>query len=631
MSITLKGVGRMHLTGHNRENIRGLVDAKSRRYTVLAALQGLMGAVIVTATSLVYAFEPNSLHNASLTMAMAICGAIAALYYISIHQFLKKKYLAGSTLFLSLISGLNILLVVSATGGLDSPYYALWLLALVIAGFFGMTATWIVFLLTAAYFVYVFWLNDFSRDFIVGHLGELTMTLATAFIAEWIHRALGRSDLQHATVSKLSGKLTAESLKSEVIMDSVGEGILVVDTNRRIQLFNPAAVGLTGWDVSTAQGIDYRLVLNLRDQAGNKLSDQSDPMTSMWQQGKNLVRNDLTMETKGGKKISVSLSLSPLFDNEHQISGGIALFRDISEEKEVERQRNEFISTASHEMRTPVAAIEGYLSLAMNTSVATIDERAKGYLEKAHTSTRHLGDLFRDLLSITKIEDKHEGGEEFINLTEMVQSAVDDMKFEANKKSLEIQFGPDEEHVRGEQFTMPVYAVKANPQRLREVTMNLIENAIKFTSEGSVRVTIGGNDQTVTVSVIDTGIGIASEDITHLFQKFYRIDNSSTRTIGGTGLGLYLCRSIIERAGGKIWVESKPKQGSSFKFSLPRQASEKVKKEDVVKGAQPSHSEIPAYAAPTRTPVNAAVAPAAPPAPVQATGLKVMNDIKKPA
>lgn len=626
------------------------MDVKYRHYSVLAALQGLMGAVIVTATSLVYAFEPESLQNASLTMAMAISGAIAGLYYISLHQFLKKNYLKGSTIALSVISGINVLLVVMATGGLDSPYYALWLLALVIAGFFGMTATWIVFLITAGYFGYVFWQNDFSRDYIVGHLGALIMTLATAIIAEWIHRSLGRSAMQHAAVTKLSGKLTAESLKSEAIMQSVGEGVLVVDTNRRIQLFNPAAVNLTGWDVSTAQGIDYRLVLNLRGGDGNKLDDNSDPMTNMWQQGKNLVRNDLTMETKGGKKISITLSLSPLYDTEHKVSGGIGLFRDISAEKEVERQRNEFISTASHEMRTPVAAIEGYLSLAMNSSVATIDERAKQYLEKAHSSTKHLGDLFRDLLSITKIEDKHEGGEEFVDLTKMVQDTVDDMKFEASKKKLEIQFGPDDQHVRGEQFTMPVYAVKANPQRLREVIMNLIENAIKFTSEGSVRVTIGGNDQTATVSVIDTGIGIASEDISHLFQKFYRIDNSSTRTIGGTGLGLYLCRSIIERAGGKIWVESTVNQGSAFKFSLPRQASEKIKKEDeVVQSAPSTKGQIPAYAAAANTestagPVPAApmpapaatvAAPAAPVPPITATApgaaMRIMNDIKKPA
>jgi two-component system phosphate regulon sensor histidine kinase PhoR len=123
---------------------------------------------------------------------------------------------------------------------------------------------------------------------------------------------------------------------------------------------------------------------------------------------------------------------------------------------------------------------------------------------------------------------------------------------------------------------MPVYAVNGNPQRLREVVMNFIENAIKFTPAGSVHVTIGGTADTVTVAVTDTGIGIAAEDIPHLFQKFYRIDSTATRTIGGTGLGLYLCRTIIERQGGRVWVESKLGEGSSFKFSLPRISSDKV-------------------------------------------------------
>lgn len=108
--------------------------------------------------------------------------------------------------------------------------------------------------------------------------------------------------------------------------------------------------------------------------------------------------------------------------------------------------------------------------------------------------------------------------------------------------------------------------------------MNLMENAIKFTSQGSVNITISGTEDTVTVSVTDTGIGISAEDIPHLFQKFYRIDNSSTRTIGGTGLGLYLCRTIIELFGGRIWVESKMGQGSSFKFSLPRLRNEELAK-----------------------------------------------------
>jgi hypothetical protein len=123
---------------------------------------------------------------------------------------------------------------------------------------------------------------------------------------------------------------------------------------------------------------------------------------------------------------------------------------------------------------------------------------------------------------------------------------------------------------QGGKAIAPLFYVKANSERLREVMMNLIDNAIKFTNEGGVKVTLEGNDKEVTVAISDTGLGIAQEDIPHLFQKFYRIDSSDTRTIGGTGLGLYLCRRVIELFNGRIWVESKPGQGSVFKFSLPR-------------------------------------------------------------
>jgi two-component system sensor histidine kinase VicK len=304
------------------------------------------------------------------------------------------------------------------------------------------------------------------------------------------------------------------------------------------------------------------------------------------------------------------------------VSGGIALFRDISAEKEVERQRDEFISTASHEMRTPVAAVEGYLSLAMNPAVATIDDRAKQYLEKAHSATQHLGQLFRDLLSVTKLEDNRLSPDEVFDLTALVKDVVSDMKFEANKKGLEIQFGAEDQRIRGENTLMPVYATRANPQRLREVMTNLIENAIKFTPQGSIRVAIGGSNDTISVSVTDSGIGIAPEDIDHLFQKFYRIDNTATRTIGGTGLGLYLCRSIIERAGGRIWVESQPGSGSTFHFSLPRQASDKIGK--TVTAAPPTPAVAPVSEAPAPTPTPApepTPVPAAPSAPVMAASV----------
>lgn len=549
----------------------------NQRYAILSSLQAVLGGVIAVTTFASYQLALTTLQDGSLTITIAALGALAALYYLSIHQLIKKQHALLSAVIISGITAMNILLVILATGGLDSPYYTLWLLSIVVAGTFGLIATLLTAGVTVAFYAYEFASHAHESGYILTHAGQLLITLATAAVAEWIHLALGRATAQHRQVTKLSGQLNEEALKSNVLMQSVGEGVLVVDAKRQIQLFNPAAVRMTGWDEGSAQNIDYRLVLNLHSADGTKLSDEADPFSMMWQGGKSLVRSDLTMQTKGGHTIAISLSLSPIYDTKHQVSGGIALFRDISAEKEVERQRNEFISTASHEMRTPVAAIEGYLSLAMNPVVAAIDDRAKGYLEKAHSSTQHLGSLFQDLLSITKLEEHAKADtQEFFDLTQLTKETAADMAFSAQKKGLEMQFGTSGEQVRKEHTVLPVYVVKANPQRLREVVMNLIENAIKFTPRGSIHVTIGGTADTVTVAVTDEGIGIATEDISHLFQKFYRIDSGATRTIGGTGLGLYLCRTIIELLGGRIWVESKLGQGSSFKFSLPLQSTDKL-------------------------------------------------------
>lgn len=555
------------------------MDLLTRRYTILSTLLAALGAVTALVTLLIFFITPNrTAQDMTLAIMLGGCGAAVFLYFISFHQILKKNHIILSTAIMSILSGLLELILITATGGLDSPYYSLWIMAIVIAGFFGQRATLIVSTATLLYFGYDFWSNDFDGSYVATHIGLLFMTIGTAAIAEWIHIFLGRGMVQEGEVQKLSGKLNAESLKTDAIMQSVAEGILVVDTKRQIQLFNPAATRITGWDKASAQGIDYRLVLNLRNAAGEKLADNDDPFALMWKGGKNLVLQDLTIETKGGHKLAASLSLSPILSSDKKITGGIMLFRDISAEKEVERQRDEFISTASHEMRTPVAAIEGYLSLAMNSSVATIDDRAKQYLDKAHNATKHLGELFRDLLSITKMEENGKSPQEVFDLGIVVRDAVADMKTEADKKNLGLQLNTSDVKVRGENSIVPVYAVKANPERIREVVMNLIENALKFTSEGTIRVTIGGTSETVTISVIDTGIGIAAEDASHLFQKFYRIDNSATRTIGGTGLGLYLCRSIIEQAGGRIWVDSKAGEGSAFRFSVPRVASNLIGK-----------------------------------------------------
>ncbi|MEO5690571.1 MAG: HAMP domain-containing sensor histidine kinase, partial [Candidatus Saccharimonadales bacterium] len=222
-------------------------------------------------------------------------------------------------------------------------------------------------------------------------------------------------------------------------------------------------------------------------------------------------------------------------------------------------------------MRTPVAAIEGYLGLALNPQTATIDDKARMYLTKAHESAEHLGQLFQDLLDVSKAEDgRLSSNPTAIDVTSFARDVTSSLQSKAINNQISLVFAPDTNDPANQTIT-PVYYVNADPNHYREVLANLIENGIKYTkSSGTVTVDISGDETHVIISIIDNGLGIPTEDISHLFQKFYRVDNTDTREIGGTGLGLYLCRRLVESMDGRIWVESVYGKGSMFFVELPR-------------------------------------------------------------
>jgi PAS domain S-box-containing protein len=586
------------------KNLGGELDQQQPSYVILARIEAAIGAIVCFGVFALYGLNVNRLLSPTASLTSATLGLVAVIYYLTIHQVLGKKRLAASTLVLSVVTALNILLIVAQTGGLDSPYYALWLLAIVTAGLFSGTATIVILIVTAVFYVVNLAVNGFDAHYTHDHLIQLALSIVAGGLAEWIHSRNRNATVQTNEIETLSGHLTEESLKAQALMSSISEGVLVTDTQRRIQLFNKSAAELTGWDEKSAQGIDYQLVLKLKNGANDaELTPETDPIAKVTREHTPIITRDLSMTTQGGRKLLVNLSVSPIYDDKKTVTGTIVLFRDISDEKTVERQKDEFVSTASHEMRTPVAAIEGYLSLALNPNVATVDDRAKNYLTKAHDAVQHLGELFRDLLSVTKAEEgRLQGHNEAVNVTDLVKSAVDDMQFVAQKKALSLVF--QSSSLRGNKAIAPIYYVKANPERLREVVMNLIDNAIKFTAKGGITVTLAGNDKEVSVAVADTGIGIAKEDATHLFQKFYRIDSSATRTIGGTGLGLYLCRTVIELFGGRIWVDAELNKGSTFSFALPRLNPAQVTALQAEAASAPAPKTIPLSGptAPTTTP-----------------------------
>ena len=361
----------------------------------------------------------------------------------------------------------------------------------------------------------------------------------------------------------------------KAILDAVDDGVLAVNSKGNILAINPAAEQITGWNGSDAAGLVFNSVLKITNNEGGEMIEISNPVNRVLRTGKNFTTRDLFIKTQSGKIVPIFLAVN-LIDGQN--SGVVVVFRDISKELKENREQAEFISTASHEMRTPVASIEGYIGLALNPATATIDARAKSYLQKAHENTKHLGQLFQDLLDITKAEDGRLKNEPVVlDAIEFSRNIWEGLKPKAEAKGLNYIFEPDN-HKTGEKTLTPVFFIHADRDHLHEILNNLFENAIKYTPNGMVSVNVTGDDNNVQISVKDSGIGIPAEDIPHLFQKFYRVDNSETREINGTGLGLFLSRKLTESIGGFLDVESEYKKGSTFTVKLPRITRENAEK-----------------------------------------------------
>lgn len=397
---------------------------------------------------------------------------------------------------------------------------------------------------------------------------------------------------------------------AEMALKAIHDGVIMTDKAGVIEFINPAAATMTGYtSTNNAIGLSYDSIIKLESKEGRELPETENPLVQAMKSGQPLAPFQcVLLAGQSGKNIPVAISVLPV---EGLSNNRIITFRNIAKELEEEGEQAEFISTASHEMRTPVASIEGYLSLALNPQTATIDERAKGYLTAAHAASQHLGKLFQDLLDATKLDDgqvkPHFVPVEMVGLVEKISN---DHQTRAKEAKISLAFGSENpaafgaEH-RIDQITYGFVDVNF----MREVLDNLIDNAIKYTpAGGSIYVNVRGDGDRVLINVTDTGMGISADDIGHIFQKFYRADNSDTRTIGGTGLGLYLVKQRVEAMGGKVWAESAFGEGSTFYVSLPRLTSDEYEKRMIVVRNQQMQAQL-------QTPHQSAAAPTAPTAP----------------
>ena len=389
-------------------------------------------------------------------------------------------------------------------------------------------------------------------------------------IFDFIKKGPGAQAGANSAGGAVAGAESAEIL-ANLVLNTIDSGVIIVLSTGVIEYINPAAVSLLGGQMAqNFLGAKLEDILKLENGQGVTIPAQNNLVFYAVNNGQNYTTREYFLVNLQGQKKPVAFKVITAHSPKNE---RIVTFYDITSELEAESEQTEFISTASHEMRTPVASIEGYLGLALNPKTATIDERAKKYLEEAHKSSQHLGKLFRDLLDVTKLDDKRIKAHLLpIEVTSTVRSIAEGQIPKMSEKNIHFTFGSSSSaNMNGGRVINQEVFAAVDVDFLREIINNLIENAIKYTNNGGgIWVNVRGDGDRVLINVTDTGIGISPEDSKHVFQKFYRADNSETRTIGGTGLGLYIVKERVEAMSGSTWVESTFGEGSTFYVAFPR-------------------------------------------------------------
>jgi len=546
---------------------------------------------------------PNGLFGIGLIVAVAagITALTSIICYIA--TTVDSTFVKPLVVYL-LFAATSGLLVVE-TGGITSPFIMLWMLAAFFGGIFAFYGALPIFVASGVFIAAEYLDQNFTANLVavVAFSSILPMILGL-----FIWRNRGEND-ETRSVKKMANELSEVANRSEIVINAIGDGVVAIDSLGVVQLINPAAQEILGWGKQDALMLSYKSILQMTDLNNKDIEPQDDPIQQVLNTNQQLRSKTLILVTKSGKKITTSLVVSPIGEAG---AGIITVFRDMTKEKAEEREQAEFISTASHEMRTPVASIEGYLGLALNPNTAQIDAKARDFIMKAHEAAQHLGRLFQDLLDVSKSEDgRMANTPKVVDITPFAETIVQGLQEKASEKGLTLTFTPTS--TRAQKTITPVYFVNQDNDHIREVLDNLIENGIKYTPSGEVVVDVAGTDDKVIISVKDSGLGIPNEDLPHLFQKFYRVDNADRQQIGGTGLGLYLSRRLAEAMEGRLWVESVHGKGSTFFLELPRITGQQAEELKAQQSAQAQ--SVAAAAATAPTPVVDAMPPVVTPRP----------------
>ncbi|MBF6590513.1 MAG: PAS domain-containing protein [Ktedonobacterales bacterium] len=362
---------------------------------------------------------------------------------------------------------------------------------------------------------------------------------------------------QHQEVARLR----QENRQLGSILHFSGDGIITVDAQLRITGFNPAMEAMTAWRQHEVVGRFYGDVLRPHTLQGMPLGYDRDPLVQAIEAGRAVLNRELILLARDGQRVIVAVTAAAVRSPQGQPISGVLNVRDITRTREAEELRTTFTSVISHELQTPIAIIKGYASTLAREDAHWDAETLRARLHAIEEEADRLSHLVGNLLYASRIQAgglKMERTE--LDLGEVTRSVV--RRLSARSPDLDIRV----------RFSRGGPLVLADRARIEEVLMNLLDNAVKYSPRtGHIRVWGEVTSDEVIVHVKDVGQGIPLREQERIFERYQRVENAATRRTQGAGLGLYICRAIIEAHGGRIWVRSELERGSTFSFSLPRE------------------------------------------------------------
>jgi PAS domain S-box-containing protein len=367
---------------------------------------------------------------------------------------------------------------------------------------------------------------------------------------------------QHALRKNLqqSSSLAELRAQAEALFTSIGDGAIATDEFGKITRINPVALSILGFKESDLLGEWFPKVIVAVNEDDSPVSLIDRPIAKIFLTGKPIFEK-MYYRRKNGTKVAVSITASPILLNKKPI-GAIEVFRDITLEYEVDRMKSEFISLASHQLRTPLSSVKTYAHMLVDGYLGEVSPGQRSALKTIISAANRMNELISMLLNITRIESGS------ITVTakplsagKLVEDVVKELQMQANDKNIILRL----------QEPARTAIVKTDSLLAKEILSNLISNAIKYTpEEGSIDVQVHNRKGNVVFSVRDTGLGIPKFSQDQIFTKFFRAPNVVRRETTGTGLGLYLVKGLSDRLGGQVWFESTEGKGTTFYCSLPK-------------------------------------------------------------